>query len=254
MPRNDSTQRFSPRVENYLRYRPGYPVEIVDLLRQECGLTADSAVADIAFGTGLFTRLLLDSGNRVFGVEPNENMRRAGEEFLLAYPGFTSVAGTAEATTLPDHSLDIVTAAQAAHWFDGEKARAEFQRILKPGGWLALVWNERRPDGNGFAREYEDLVIRYGTDYLEVRHHGAKRAVEKLFASSSCHIREFETQQKFDYPALQGRLLSSSYAPLAGNPQHGSMLAGLRRTFDAHQVHGQVSLDYDTLVFFGQLG
>ena len=254
MPVKNSTQRFSSRVENYLRYRPGYPREIVDLLQQQCRLTSDSTIADIAFGTGLFTRLLLDNGSRVLGVEPNENMRRAGEEFLLAYPRFTSVAGRAEATTLPDHSVDLVTAAQAAHWFDCEKARSEFQRILKPAGWLALIWNERRLDGNGLAREYEDLAVRYGTDYLEVRHQGAKRAVEKLFASSAYQVSEFGTRQNFDYPGLEGRLLSSSYAPLAGDPNHGSMLAGLRRAFDAHQVHGQVTLEYDTLVFLGRLG
>ena len=139
MPVKDATQRFSSRVDNYVRYRPAYPNEVVDLLKKECGLTSNSVVADIAFGTGIFTRMLLENGNRVFGVEPNEEMRRAGERFLEGFPGFTSVAGTAEATTLPDHRVDIITAAQAAHWFDREKARREFIRILKPGGWTVLL-------------------------------------------------------------------------------------------------------------------
>src|SRR5271154_1515768 len=131
MPVQDPTARFSSRVEKYVRYRPSYPKEVVALLGKQCGLTAESVIADVASGTGIFTRLLLENGNRVFGVEPNAEMRRAGEEYLAAFPRFTSVAGTAEATTLPDHSVDIVTAAQAAHWFDRAKARREFVRILK---------------------------------------------------------------------------------------------------------------------------
>jgi ubiquinone/menaquinone biosynthesis C-methylase UbiE len=249
----DSTQRFSPRVENYVRYRPGYPSEILGLLKQECGLTRDSVIADIAFGTGIFTRMLLEDGNRVIGVEPNDAMRRAGEEFLAEYSRFTSVDGTAEATTLPDHSVDIITAAQAAHWFDCEKARMEFRRVLKPGGCLALIWNERRLDADAFACEYEKLVIEYGTDYLQVRHHGAKRATEELFGSSSYQVREFATRQEFDYPAIEGRLLSSSYAPLAGHPNYKPMLEELRRIFDAYHVNGLVAFEYDTRVYFGQV-
>src|SRR5258705_151342 len=135
MPVKDATQRFSSRVENYVRYRPGYPPAVVELLKAECGLSSESVVADIASGTGIFTRLLLESGARVSGVEPNLDMRKAGEEFLSQYPRFTSVAGTAEATRIANHSVDLITAAQAAHWFDREAARKEFVRILKPRGW-----------------------------------------------------------------------------------------------------------------------
>jgi ubiquinone/menaquinone biosynthesis C-methylase UbiE len=161
MPFRDSTERFSSRVEHYVRYRPGYPPEVLELLKSECGLTADSVIADVASGTGIFTRLLLENGNRVFGVEPNDDMRRAGEEFLAGYPRFTSVAGTAEATTLADHSVDLVTAAQAAHWFNFEKARREFVRILKSGGWTVLLWNDRRIEATAFLRDYEQLVLTY---------------------------------------------------------------------------------------------
>jgi ubiquinone/menaquinone biosynthesis C-methylase UbiE len=253
MPVKDSTQRFSSRVDNYVRYRPGYPSEILGLLKKECGLTHDSVVAEIAFGTGIFTRMLLADGNLVIGVEPNDAMRRAGEEFLAEYSRFTSLAGTAEATSLPDHTVDIITAAQAAHWFDCEKARIEFRRILKPSGWLALIWNERRLDANAFAQDYEALVIQFGTDYREVRHQGAERAVEHLFASVSYQMGKFETQQEFDYPALEGRLLSSSYAPLAGHANYRPMLEELRRIFDIHQINGCVAFHYDTNVYFGGL-
>src|SRR5271156_4696408 len=186
MPAQDATARFSSRVEKYVRYRPGYPKEIVDLLRKQCGLTADSVIADVASGTGIFTRMLLENGNRVFGVEPNAEMRHAGEEFLRSYPRFASVAGTAEATTLPDHGVDIVTAAQAAHWFDREKARREFIRILKPGGWCVLLWNERRTDSTPFLREYEQLLLTYGTDYREVRHERTTDIIPEFFAPKPC--------------------------------------------------------------------
>src|SRR3982075_2072620 len=140
----NATSRFSDRVENYVRYRPGYPLDVIETLKSECGLTPADVVADIASGTGIWTRMLLDQGNAVFGVEPNPEMREAGEHLLAVFPNFTSVGGAAEATTLPDHSVDFVTAAQAAHWFRRDMARREFGRLLKRGGWLALPWNERR--------------------------------------------------------------------------------------------------------------
>src|ERR1700730_12549641 len=142
MPLHQPTERFSSRVDNYVRYRPGYPSQVLELLKAECGFISQSRVADIAFGTGIFTKLLLENGNHVFGVEPNANMRRAGEQYLASFPNFTSVAGTAEATTLAGGSVHFVTAAQAAHWFNLVEARREFARILKPGGWTVLLWNE----------------------------------------------------------------------------------------------------------------
>ena len=252
MPVTNATQRFSSRVDDYVQYRPGYPIEILDVLKKECGLTHDSVIADIAFGTGIFTRILLENDNRVFGVEPNDDMRRAGEQFLANYPNFTSVAGTAEATTLADHSIDIITAAQAGHWFDPEKARREFIRILKPKGWLAMIWNDRRLDSTEFQRQYETLLRTYGTDYHEVRHRGMTLAVEGFFASPP-EKREFENKQILDYAALQGRLLSSSYIPQEDHPRHEAMLRELRHIFDENQVNGCVSFDYDTRIYFGQM-
>ena len=176
------TARFSDRVENYIRYRPGYPPEVLNLLHTECGLQSAHVVADIASGTGIFTRLLLENGNRVFAVEPNAEMREAGERLLRVYGNLTSIAGTAEGTTLPTASADFVTAAQAAHWFDRRRAREEFVRILKPGGWCVLIWNERRTAGTPFLREYEQLLLSYGTDYKDVRHEKTTAAIHKFFA------------------------------------------------------------------------
>jgi SAM-dependent methyltransferase len=254
VPVRDATQRFSSRVNDYVRYRPGYPPEVIALLRSECGLTPESVVADIASGTGILTRMLLENGNRVFGVEPNSGMRAAGEQFLSAYPNFVSVAGTAESTGLPAHSIDIVTAAQAAHWFDREKARREFVRILRPGGWTVLIWNERKTGATAFLRDYEKLLLTYGTDYHEVRHERTTAEIQDFFAPSPFQSRAFAMRQDFDYAALEGRLLSSSYTPQAGHPNYDPMLAELQRIFDAHEVKGRVALEYDTRVFYGQLG
>ncbi|HXM60403.1 MAG TPA: class I SAM-dependent methyltransferase [Terriglobales bacterium] len=236
-----------------MRYRPGYPREVLDLLKKECGLTADSVIADIASGTGIFTQVLLENGNRVFGVEPNAEMRRAGEEFLRSYSRFSSVAGTAEATTLPEHTVDLAAAAQAAHWFDREKARREFVRILKPGGWCVLLWNERRTDSTPFLREYEQLLLTHGTDYQEVRHERTTAEIAGFFSPSPFRSIALETRQDVDYAGLEGRLLSSSYTPTPDHANYEPMLRDLRRIFDSHQINDRVSLEYNTLVYYGQL-
>jgi len=253
VPVKNATQRFSSRVKDYVRYRPGYPQEVIALLRAECGLTPDAVVADIASGTGIFTRMLLENGNQVFAVEPNPEMRAAGEQFLAGYSNFTSVAGSAEETTLPGHSVDLVTAAQAAHWFDRTKGRCEFIRILKPGGWTVLIWNERKTDTTAFLRDYEQLLQTFGTDYREVRHERTTAEIAEFFAPSGFRSQTFAMHQDFDYPALKGRLLSSSYTPPPGHSNYEPMLGELQRIFHAYQVNGRVSLDYDTRVFYGQL-
>jgi len=222
-------------------------------LRSGCGLTADSTVADIASGTGIFSRLLLENGNCVYGVEPNRDMREAAERLLVAFPRFTSVDGTAEATTLGDGVVDFASAAQAAHWFDLPKARKEFARILKAGGWAALVWNERCTDTTPFLREYEELLLQYGTDYEKVRHEHTTDNIGGFFAPTPYEQRVFDMRQDFDYVQLEGRLLSSSYAPAEGHPQHVPMLRDLRRLFDAHQQDGQIGMDYLTRMYYGRL-
>lgn len=250
---SDPTQRFSSRVDNYVRYRPAYPLAVIELLRDECGLTSTSVVADIASGTGIFTRMLLENGNHVFGVEPNAEMRRAAEQYLAAYPNFASVAGTAEATTLATGSIDIVTAAQAAHWFSLDVARREFVRILKPGGWTVLLWNQRRIASTSFLRDYEQLLITYGTDYQDVRHERTTDVIDSFFAPMPFQSRQFEIVQEVDYEGLEGRLLSSSYVPGPGHANYDPMLNDLRRIFAAHESDGRVSFEYDTLIYWGRL-
>ena len=247
----EPTQRFSSRVDNYSRFRPTYPKEILEILKQQCGLTPASIIADIASGTGIFTRLLLEHGNHVFGIEPNAEMRQAGEEYLTNYPNFTSIAVAAEGTSLPDHSVDLITCAQAAHWFDRDKALCEFQRILKPGGYLVLIWNDRRIDATAFARDYEQLLLNYGTDYAEVKRRD--NASTEFFGSIPCEKRILCNFQDLDYAGLEGRLLSSSYTPQSGHASYTPMKAELRNIFDTHQIGGRVRMEYDTKLYFGQL-
>lgn len=253
MPVTNSTQRFSSRVDNYVRYRPGYPREVIDFLKTECSLTPETVVADIASGTGIWTHRLLENGNTVFGVEPNEEMRKAGEQYLTEFPKFTSVPGTAEDTTLPEHSVEMVTAAQAAHWFDRVRARSEFVRILKPGGWTVLLWNERLTDSTPFLCAYEKLLLDYGTDYKEVRHERTTAEIRDFFAPSAYKEKTFKSAQRFDYEGLEGRLLSSSYTPQVGDPRYMAMLSELQKLFAEHQANGKVDLAYDTRVFYGVL-
>ncbi|MGB8507010.1 MAG: class I SAM-dependent methyltransferase [Pyrinomonadaceae bacterium] len=250
----DPTRRFSSRVENYIKYRPTYPPEVVSLLKSECGLTRDSVVADIGSGTGIMSGLLLKENCLVYGVEPNREMREAGERLLKKYENFVSVNATAEATTLGDGSADIITAGQAFHWFDLRQARSEFARILKPRGFVVLVWNERRTDTTPFLRAYENLLLARGTDYRQVMHqHVDKDVIRGFFVDAEVSTATFENRQVFDFEGLRGRVLSSSYVPEPDHPDHASLMRELALIFDAHQERGRVSFDYDTKVYYGRL-
>jgi SAM-dependent methyltransferase len=249
------TERFSSRVENYIKYRPGYPPEAIEVLKIECGLTPEAIVADVGSGTGILTELLLKNGNRVFGVEPNREMREAAERLLAGYATFTSVAAPAEATTLPVRSVDFVVAAQAFHWFDHTAARREFVRILKPGGWVVLLWNERRAASSPFLRAYERLLRTYAPEYEQVDHKqvAAHEAIAEFFSPGDFTLARYPNQQACDFEGLKGRLLSASYTPEAGHPNHQPMLDELHAIFEAHQVDGCVTLKYETRMYYGQL-
>jgi SAM-dependent methyltransferase len=250
----DPTQRFSGRVGNYSRYRPSYPLAILTLLETECDLTSASVVADVGSGTGILSELFLENGNRVFGVEPNVEMREAGENRLELYPSFTSVAGTAEATTLDGASVDFVTAGQAFHWFDVKRTQTEFGRILRPGGWVVVIWNARRRNTTPFLAAYERLLREHGTDYEQVEHgRSAAGMVDEFFGPVEYEMEIFDNAQTFDLDGLKGRLLSSSYVPGPGEPGSGAMLQEAQEIFDQYQTDGEVTIEYDTKVYYGLL-
>lgn len=250
----DPTGRFSNRVEDYIRYRPNYPRALVTLLEDECGMTDASVIADVGSGTGILSELFLRNGNRVYGVEPNREMREAGERLLSAYENFVSVEGRAEGTTLEDASVDFVTAGQAFHWFDPAAARREFVRVLKDGGWAVLVWNSRRTEGTPLLAEYERLLLEYGTDYKEVSSKWAEaESIAALFGPSKFRETMFDNEQVVDFDGLKGRLTSASYAPVPGHPNHEPMMRELAAIFERHQRDGRVRIVYDTKVFYGRL-
>jgi SAM-dependent methyltransferase len=250
----DAKQRFSSRVADYIRYRPGYPPPLIEPMRTVCGLRPEHVVADIGCGTGFLAMLFLTNGNRVFGVEPNEEMRLAGAEYLSEYKHFLSVNGCAEATTLADASLDFITAGQAFHWFEPVAARREFLRILKPHGWVAVIWNDRRISETEFGRAYEDLLVRYGTDYTKVKDaYPEAQDMERFFGQGNFRRHELPNFQEFDFDGLAGRLRSSSYAPKEGQANYAPMMTALRELFDASQESGRVRMNYTTQIYLGQL-
>jgi SAM-dependent methyltransferase len=253
MKAQNALTRFSDRVDDYVKYRPGYPAAVLHTLQNRCGLTPSAVIADIGSGPGNFARPLLENGNEVYAVEPNAEMRAAGQQLLGEFDNYHSVDGKAEETDLPELSIDFVTAAQAFHWFDWPRAKTEFRRILKPGGWVVLIWNERITDSTSFLREYEALLLEYGSDYKEVRHEISYKNIGDFFAEKQQEA-SFDNRQVFDFDGLRGRLLSSSYAPDADSPRREPMLRELRKLFDKYNDDGRVFFDYAVRMYFGQLG
>ena len=250
----DPTQRFTGRVGNYANYRPSYPRAILGVLNTRWDPTSASVLPDVGSGTGILSELFLQNGNRVFGLEPNYEMRKAGERRLEHYPRFTSVAATAEATTVDDACVDFVTAGQAFHWFEVERSRAEFGRILGPGGWVVVIWNARRRNTTPFLAAYERLLREHGTDYEQVEHgRSAAGMVDEFFGPVEYEMEIFDNAQTFDLDGLKGRLLSSSYVPGPGEPGSEAVLREAEELFREHQSDGRVTIEYDTKVYYGHL-
>jgi SAM-dependent methyltransferase len=242
----DPTRRFSVRVDAYARHRPTYPAEVVALAERECGLRSGCSVADIGCGTGLLARLFLDRGCYVFGVEPNPEMRDAGQKALVGMARFQAIDGRAEATTLPAASVDLVTAGQAAHWFDADLACAEFRRILKPGGWLMLVWNERKRQA-GFMSDYEALIARHAPEKPRID----TERIARLFGGAGWRMARFDHQQTLDLEGLRGRVASSSYTPLPGTGEFAALMEKVDALFVRHRRDGWVKVEYSTQVYYG---
>lgn len=254
---HDSTRRFTDRVDDYVRYRPTWPRDLVTFIHAECGVAPGARVADIGAGTGLSAKLFLDAGHPVVAVEPNAAMREAADRLLGGYAHYRSVAGTAEATTLDAASVDLVTAAQAFHWFDKTLARREFARILKPRGLIVLFWNSRLLDGSPFLAGYEALLRRYCPEYASVAatYPGdapGDTSMADWFGDGFERRTVFPNAQMLDFDGLRGRLMSSSYAPKPGDPHHEPMLAALRALFDETQQDGRVNFAYETRVYAGR--
>ncbi len=250
----NSVDRFSDRVESYIRYRPGYPQELLDYLFEACNLDKDSSVADIGSGTGIFTRLLLDKQLWVSAVEPNAEMRQAAEAQLAEYHAYKSISGTAEATQLQSSSIDLITVAQAFHWFDWQAAMAEFKRILKPEGKLALVWN-RRDLGDPFQQAYENMLVKLAPEYGLVNHMNIEdEKIRILFSVNSFRQKTFRYTQNFDCEGFLGRMQSSSYSPTTGSDELAELNQAAVALFDKFEVNGKISFEYCSHIYLGQPG
>lgn len=245
----NSTLRFSNRVEDYVKYRPHYPPEIVPELERQSLLTPGMKIADIGSGTGISSALFLQNGYPVWGVEPNREMRLKSQELLRAYPDFHAVNGTAEATTLPGNSTGLIVAGQAFHWFNREQCRSEFERILKPGGAVVLIWNERLTS-TPFEKAYEQLIIHHGNHYLKVDHRNIDdTAIAQFFAPKEVTLTVFDNRQVLDYEGLEGRLLSSSYMPVKGGAGYQEMVADLKKLFHQFQTGNRITIHYSTRMY-----
>ena len=249
----DTVERFSNRVANYVKYRPDYPREIIAYLESRCGLTHESIVADIGCGTGISSQLFLENCNTVYGIEPNDAMREAAVKSLKDFPAFKPVAGASEATTLPDASVDMVVAAQAFHWFDLSRTKPEFRRIVKPGGHVVLMWNERQLDTTPFLVGYEELLVKYSTDYTVVRHDKFDAAVLNQYFDGGVHAATFPNVQIFDFEGLKGRMLSASYMPSEDHPVFPEMIAELQSIFAKHAENGRIRVFYDTNLYHSRI-
>jgi SAM-dependent methyltransferase len=249
----DNTKRFSNRVEDYVKYRPDYPAEIINYLRQQYGLTPDKVIADVGAGTGISSALFLKAGYRVFAVEPNKEMREKAISLLSRFRGFKAVDGTAENTNLKAESIDAIIAGQAFHWFDAGKARMEFKKKLKENGIVVLMWNERQTE-SAFETGYDQLIVKHGKDYVQVDHRNISAAhIAAFFDPELFTLETFQNKQIFDFNGLKGRLLSSSYMPAKGEEGFDEMIKDLEELFKQYEENNLIKINYVTKVYAGKL-
>lgn len=249
-----STERFSTRVDAYRQYRPRYPQEILDVLRRDCALTPQTVIADVAAGTGLLAEIFLANGNPVIAVEPNGPMRAVCDELRTTYPRLRCFDGTAESTGLAENSVDMSAVGQAMHWFDLDKTRAEFQRVLRPGGWCVVIYNHRKMRGDPFHEDYERLLTEYGKDYRMVQDsHMTEETLADFFRPATMRSAALPNSQDLLPEALHGRVLSSSYMPQKGDPNYAAMAAAVDAMFARHAKEGLVRMEYECAVCYGPL-
>ncbi|MDY6837827.1 MAG: class I SAM-dependent methyltransferase [Thermodesulfobacteriota bacterium] len=252
--RENPIGRFSLRVQYYLKYRPKYPDKVISYLRQRLNLTQSAVVADIGSGTGLLSEMFLKNGNFVCAVEPNNKMREASKRLLEKYERLSLLKATAEDTRLESKSVDFVVAGQAFHWFNADASKREFSRIIKPGGFVVLIWNVRSADATAFLKDYEELLCHYAFDYqYEKCNDPSISRIKAFFYPYKYTLKTFENRQSVDYQGLLGRLLSSSYAPLPDNEQYQPMIHRLKEIFETHNKQGVVSFEYVTKVYSGRI-
>jgi len=250
----NTVERFDETVENYLKFRPSYPEEVYTLLTKQFGLNPKKMIADIGSGTGFLSKLFLDHGYEVYGVEPNQAMRQAAEKYLANHPNFHSISGLAEATELKDESVDWILVGTAFHWFDVVKTKIEFKRILKSPGFCCIVWNVRNQKESALIQAYENLILTFSNDYQKSRAQEFDQTiVDDFFSPYEMHTASYVNKQLFDWDGFKGRLLSTSYSLRENDPKYLDMINGLKQIFDKYESNGQIEFLYDTKMYYGQL-
>lgn len=245
----DNTQRFSERVADYIKYRPHYPERLVQILEETIKLDPAKIIADIGAGTGISSLPFLQKGYMVMGVEPNKEMREAAEQSLSHFSNFKSVDGTAEKTNLQDNSVDLIFCGQAFHWFNQQKSKLEFNRILRQGGNIVLVWNERSIK-SALQQAYEQILNDHIEEYKAVHHRNIdEKLIAAFFAPKALHCISLPNNQILDFTGLVGRLRSSSYCPKTG-PQYDALMKAIKLLFDKYQNDGTIAFEYETKVYW----
>ena len=248
----DNTSKFTGKSGVYAASRPGYAEELFDFLEEKRILTGGCTVADIGAGTGKFTKQLLDRGYTVYAVEPNEDMRRTADGLLGGTRGFVSVNGCDAATGLPDASADCVTAAQAFHWFDRDAFARECRRILKPGGYAVLVYNNR-DTATDVIRENMDICRTYCPGFVSFSHGLDGIELEGFFRNGYETVR-FENDLTYDCGTFIRRMLSASYGLRETDDGYDGFIAALTALFEKYEENGRLRIPNHTLAYFGKIG
>lgn len=244
---------FTGRSGSYARYRPDYPAELVRTLKDKHGLTPDSVVADMGCGPGILSRLFLENGNHVFCVDPNDDMLQMAEKYLSAFTGASFLKGFAEKTSLGSGSVDFITAGQAFHWFEPAGTRAEFRRILRDGGQVVLVWNERDSTPGTFNQAYDAICRKYSPAY----HKSGSLAFEdydpRNFFNPGLNLYSFSNPRKMDFEAVMGRYSSASYAISEDDRNYADMVAEFMDAFQKFGNGLSVTMEYTTKMYVGTI-
>lgn len=246
---SDNTNRFTHRVDDYVKYRPSYSSELIGFLKEKLNINNKTQIADIGSGTGISAKLFLELGATVFGVEPNLKMRTAANIYLKEYSNFLNIDGSGEQTTLESKSIDIIVCAQAFHWFCNEAAKNEFERILKPNGHIVLIWNDR-DENDAFQADYEHIIQKYSTDYNEVAHkHITDAIIQSFFENRTIEKHSYTYSQSFDFEGLIGRITSSSYMPNKSDANFEAMKNEVRELYQRYEENNQIQFRYTSRVF-----
>lgn len=249
---NNHTKRFSGKADDYAKYRPSYPEQIIGFLENKIGFDASKDIADIGCGTGILSRLFLNNGNLVFGVEPNEEMREKAEKLLSKFINFISVEGTAEETKLANNSVDMITVGQAFHWFDLKKTKKEFKRILRKDGNVVVIWNDRK-NNTPIMKLMNGILKSLGHEHHEAEKDLMdKNLLSTFFGKEKVASTIFPNFQMLDLSGLRGRILSISYVPDKGE-EHKRIMSEVKDMFDRYNNGGMVKIEYTTRVYYGNL-